>query len=467
MCLAGLLGTAPAAYAATQVAPILSASQAMPAEFQADTLLLVVARQRAEEGGSWPANRSAAMANLEKVYSLGFNAPTKFPLRPVATASEEAHTRSLSVALDRISLQIGAAREMVALDPVRAMSIFARDEKLVPVVAACGAREFEDYSKIYDVAARLLALQTTPDPKFIEERMDRAKSPTSLAPILRIANGERFEANGLYNIMRWTSDALRRIKGNDQAFSASLGDVDAEIAAFQRLLADKGVDDGLLKQAYATYLNQNLTGPRCAENLKGLPAEIVNAVVEGRRAELGLTLPAAPDEPDSIPTEQPPTPPEALAIQAAELITAMKGDELGGGILSGAALETKANDFLNAVDAAARLQDDAASSIYKARIDALVDYLDHAPEGAQRTRARQNALALIVNSPLYTRDRIDWFYGLKRLFVGMEVWPERDAELQKLAASANPVVRTYAMLAREGMIDPVDQLAPTALPATP
>ena len=453
-----LVHTAPVAAATTNVTPILSAAQAMPAEFQADALLLVVTRQKSEQGTAWPLNRADTVATLEKVYALGFNAAAKFPTRPVASASEDAVTRWTAAPLDRVSLQMAAAERMVALDPARAMAMFARDEKLKAVVAQCGASELEDYSKIYTVAAKLLQSQATPDAKFVEERLDRVHSATALAPVLRLAVDDRFDTTQFSNIARWASDALHRVTGDDQAFFATLHEVDAAVGGLRAVLAEKGVSDTALKQAYAAYLTQNLNGPRCSENAHGLPLQTQDAVVEGNRADLGLSVAAAALPPDR--SDEPESVADRLGTLAANVVIALQGDENGAGKLSGTLLSNLINGLLNAVDAAASLPEDAQSSVYKARVATLLEFLDYAPVGAQQTRAKNTVLALVVGSPLYRTDRVDWFVGVKQLLRSIDGWSDRNVQLQVLAASANPVLRTYALLTKEGMLDEADPIGP-------
>ncbi len=416
---------------------VLTAAQAVPADFQADVLLRMAAAADLPLGAG-DTRAMAAQRLAQQAAALAERAQRRMPgLARVGYISEE-HDDELraprSAGLDRLSLQARAAQQA---RPAHATALFAALP--TPQSGSCDAPYIDDPSPTYALAITLQPQQPQARAAALAERVDAAQREADTAPALKMAlAGTPLESAGQAQLADSLARMFERIRGDDAGFTATELSVAGDVPLLLQQLRDAALRERL-QRTYRGYVTAHRAQRRCADSLRGNHWLLEQRYV----AEL-------PDERivQAPPADMPSFDEDAIALirQAGYNMRTQLLDPSSSADDSG--MEKASMEFLDQLDQGVLRQaaaGDDSGRVQRARLRELLRYLEYAPAGNARERGI-GILASLLSGPYYARDHDTWFGDLRVLAEQLQRWPDRDQRLVQLSDHADPVVKVYAML---------------------
>ncbi|WP_244805145.1 hypothetical protein, partial [Xanthomonas phaseoli] len=425
---------------------VITAAAALPPDFQADVLLRVAASEDIPLLENHGARDSAIVGLSEQAYTLAEHATRRLPgIATVGFAGEESEDelRSARTAgLDQLTLQTRAISAMKSHSISRATALLTELPR--PAVANCESDYVDDPTPIYAVAPTLSVNDASQNTELLLGQVDRARSEAEIAPALKFVTALPLEAPATeVAIAQRLAKMLLRARGDDATFTATELSVASDIQlALQRVESIPGIHSQL-RASYRSYVDEHVSATRCPASLVGnhrlLEQRYVAELPDDRiREPAGTPVSAKSDVDDAV----------SLIRQAGYNIRTQLLGYVGQEPLRDAALAAASSEFLDQIDAEPlrmAANTDVTGRIERAQLMEILRYLEYAPPGSSRERGFA-LLEGLLNGVYYQRDHDVWFRDLKRVADQSLRWPDRALRLRRLAVSAVPVIRVYAML---------------------
>jgi hypothetical protein len=416
---------------------VLAATQALPADFQADVLLRLAASADlpADAGG----DRTAAAQRLtQQAAELARHAQRRLPgLARVGYISAERDDElraPRTAGLDQLTLQTRAAQRVTP-------SLFAALP--APQPGSCDAAYLDDPSPAYALATALQPTQPAARASALAARVDAAQHETDMAPALKMALAAApLDSAGQAQLADSLARMFERIRGDDAGFTATELSVAGDMPLVLQQLSDSALRERL-HGAYRDYVAAHLAQPRCPSSVLGnhwLLEQRFVAELPAERIMPAPPVPAMTVDADAI----------SLIRQAGYNIRTQLLDPAA--TAGDPATEQASLEFLDQLDHGVLQQTaagDGSGRVQRARLRELLRYLEYAPAGAARDRG-MGLLATLLSGSYYAQDHDTWFGDLRVLAEQAQRWPDREQRLTQLAGHPDPVVKVYAMLMQRG-----------------
>lgn len=416
---------------------VLTAAQALPADFQADVLLRLATSADLPTDGD--GDRAAAAQRLtQQAAALAERAQRRMPgLARVGNIDEERDDElraPRTAGLDWLTLQTRAAQRTT---PAQAQAVFAALP--TPHAGDCDTDYLDDPSPTYALASALQPAQPAARASAIAARVDAAQHETDTAPALKMALAAApLDSAGQAQLADSLARMFERLRGDDAGFTATELSVAGDMPLLLQQVSDPALHERL-HDAYRGYVAAHLAQTRCPSSVLGNHWLLEQRFVAELPAE--RIAPA------------PPVPAQSIDADAISLIR-QAGYNIRTQLLDPAtsagdpAIEKASMEFLDQLDHGVLQQTaagDASGRVQRARLRELLRYLEYAPAGAARDRG-MHLLATLLSGPYYAKDHDTWFGDLRVLADQVQRWPDRDQRLAQLSGHADPVVKVYAMM---------------------
>ena len=409
--------------------PVAQLALAAPPEFAADALLRVVESRQIKD-------RATLIDLAQQAFDLAANAHYRFGMRALAGIGVDTRSGSAAQAyglkLDAISLQARAVAAMLAADSGRARVLFSSMVRPELAPLTCQDSLVYEVSPFYNALGAVAAGGFTAKERakedhlaFLLEYVAQVRSPAQIAPMAAAIQSAGLTPRQLEAVVARFNGQLETISGDDRSFSASITEVSKSMTPD-------------MQASFAKYLDKNLGGKRCEENVK---ATARFGGTEGAKTE--------------------PTPKTGSYWQsdtAQRLLAGARklrfGNEaakpLSDAERSEAAWQTQLADYEKELAAWEPASEKSEADFYHQKCivyEALVELI---PPGPERDKALAAFIGFIVGLNLQTQNPVEWFYPAHAML--SRVRNSNNGEPAKVLAafeaSGNPVLILYAALER-------------------
>lgn len=472
-----------------EVAEILDLARVAPPEFRADALLVLV------EANKIP-DRARKLDLIEEAMTMASAA--SFPRKRKLVAGhfdtpEGFLSHAYALNLDRESLGYRAVRALVPLEPRRARELFeAVADFRVPPHACESALAYEPEAAFetlelltgegFDAGERREGKPWD----FAERYLAAVSSPVQVIPAMRFLGKLEAPEKELMRLIGAFTAALVRMPADDRAFSNSYTEamLIEEAESLAERLHKLGVSAAWFPPAIRHYIVTNLSGVRCADNVRRADRaksrqgaeEVVRKFNESRLRRPPYAereVPPITDEevqPEKI-GAAPPQQDYWSSPERAELLDALKRLRFGPAPGPGQpqrprSLEERSRPEWRAqlLDVIKKLEnlkpdkDEDEISFFWHRSIPYTSLLELAPEGLLRETVLPAAVACLVQSPLQQRSPVLWFVSANFIAnrmrrsrltaAGSEGAPERDVRwaLREFERSGSVILALAAKL---------------------
>ncbi len=188
-------------------------------------------------------------------------------------------SEAFKLKLDAMSLQCRVVNLMLGLDKAKARKLFSEIDrpKFAPVNCSDGlVSEVSDY---YETAAKLAKeafsveeMRQEEHIRFLELLMLDISSPVQLAPVAKVIHSMKLSRPQRESLVAGFASVLRKMKGDDRSFSASMYAVGQEIGKLDYVCRQKGISTSELSAGLREYLVRHFSAERCSDTLR-LPTD--------------------------------------------------------------------------------------------------------------------------------------------------------------------------------------------------
>ena len=432
-------------------------AQTVSAEFASSTLLRVAGSSTMTDW-VWKkdlideAFRFAGMARnpiRKKIMNYGMNQGNIAGMMSMAYAQK----------LDRLSLESQAVMQMLAVDPKRAREMFFRIQLPRMAQLTCSDALLEDPSDYYEALALVSAGAFGNTLRERDAQLDWLN-----ASIQRITSAVEIPLMGnallragvtpeqMAVLLTTFAGALDRIRGDDRAFSSSLGSIDTVI---------RKLSSNALLVSYRAFLVSHLIAPRCAESSM-MVEEVENLVnrfntqyanannpslavlnrVELKPSSVGdsAKLELLFDKPEF----------QSIHYQFTKLFLGTGNMVLTDEQKYTPEWKERFQDYNTAIVEMKPATGESEATFFHRKGQALAAALTVVPSGPERDKAVMQYIAFLQNSNMQTENFLVWFDQVVRLAESTRSL--RAAEhlkfLDVLEATGHPVLALYALRER-------------------
>jgi hypothetical protein len=472
-----------------EVAEILDLARVAPPEFRADALLVLV------EADKVP-GRARKLELIEEALAMASAAKFSRKMRLAVGHFDTpegflSHAHALN--LDRESLGYRVVRALARLEPRRARELFEAiaDFRVPPhscesALTYAPEAAFETLEALlidgFDAEERASGKQWN----FAERYLAAISSPVQVIPAMRFL--AKLEAPEKYfmRLLGAFTGALVRMPADDRAFSNSYTEamLIEEAESLAEHLPKQGLSAASLPPAIRHYIVANLSGVRCADNVRRAERaksrhgaeEVVRKFNASRlrrspyveREVLPITHKEA--QPEKI-GGAPPQQDYWSSPERAELLEALKSLRFGPAPGPGQPQRPRSLEERSRSEGRAQLlevikrlenlkpeKDEDEISFFRHRSVPYTSLLELAPEGLLRETVLPAAVACLVQSPLQQRSPVLWFVSANFIAdrmrrsqltaAGSEGAPERDVRwaLREFERSGSVILALAAKL---------------------
>lgn len=432
---------------------IVELARGVPPEFSAEALLRVAE-------APFLIDRDWKKELVDEAFQSASHARQALPKRNAIGASITGTRVSMAwqaaaIGLDRLTLQMRAIRDELALDPAKARDMFASAGKPLPSRASCEDAIVDSVSSFFETLARITDGGFTPAEKAkdvhvqtMAAELKNITSPVEIGPAARSIVAVPLRPPQLEFVATAFAGAIQKIAGDDRTFSASLLSTDRDIEVLRQKIRDAGISTEPLTSAYRQYLTQNFSGPRCEDTVAA--AKSAAAIGGGAETMLGI-------DPDSIKPSKVSGRPKLdrfISSQQSDRFRREFNDLMLGKGSRGLTEEQKRTSqwrekfstLVNSIDEMKSDNGESSTDFFYHKAGAYTLALMAAPPGADRDRIVPRYIAFLRTSEMANELLLGWFTQVQALAnqtLSMSV-DEHAKLLAALAASGHPVLRLYA-----------------------
>lgn len=442
-----------------EIARIVEATHGVPQEFAAEALL------RAAEA-PFLADRDWKKELIEDAFQHARQA--KEPVaRKVAVMTATSGTRASMIAqaaatgLDRVTLEMRAVRDELALDKVKGREFFATAGKPAVRRASCDDALVDNVAAYYETLARVVDGGFTSEEKqkdahvqLLAAELRKITSPVEVGPAARAIMTSNLTAAQLEFVVSAFSAALQKISGDDRAFSSALVGTDRDLETLLDKLRAAGVSVEPLTTAYRQYLTQNFAGARCEDTITMKPdvgATIGGGGPEPVAATFGGIDPSTikPSKVQGKPKLQRFITSEQGGSFRAAFDSLMFGSG-GRGLRDDQKVTPQWRErfttLARSIDEMKRESSEPAADFFYRKAGAYIVALTAAPPGPERDGVVLQYIGFLRTSDMQQEDVVAWFSQVDAL---VSLTQSVNAEeyrklLAALTNSGHPVLRLYA-----------------------
>lgn len=418
-----LLGLGPLVYAADEpkprpdlppaVRPVIELARSAAPEFFADTVVKLV------EAGRIPAI-PLQVEILEE--ALGAVSSASEPVRLMAIPGTPPDTRAIyrgkagDLGLDALSLQNRILRAMLTVDRGKAGELFDRIPRPVLEARPCADPLAPDASPYYEMAGALAQSAFSPDEKkhgrhvqFLLIALDGARSPNELAPFARAIQSVELKPAEWEILLSALAGKLEKLPADYRPFALSIGGLRPEIEHLAQGAQAMKLGTELLARGFRTYLVNQLTAPRCAEDF----GDAAGAVQWFNSSFRGALPPISEDE----------TKPSARAggVQVDPYFHSTDSKRLSDEITRLRASTSRAgsewsNSLADALhDFDAWTPEGSQVDVFHQRATVLRALFQLTPPGEDRDRVMARCVALLQSSGMDRQNPAEWLWEVREL----------------------------------------------------
>ena len=221
---------------------------------------------------------------LEEAFYLSFQTKEKTPRNIIAFEGQVLTIRPTFISnahrykLSTLSLQTRIITEMLKVDKARAFELFneiSPDLSLKPLT--CQDVLLYEVSDFYELLGKFAESKFTPEQirqgqriAFLSTYIERMNSPSQISPVVKMLVSSKLTDDELLNLAGTFSKSLRKISGDDRAFSYQMNfaSTGRDIYEFSRKLFFTTALYDELRASYKDYLTKNMQGKRCRDNVE-------------------------------------------------------------------------------------------------------------------------------------------------------------------------------------------------------
>jgi acetyl esterase/lipase len=254
----------------TEIVKLIDELRVTPPEFAASSMIKLSAHPEID--------REWKVEILEEAFRIAFNAQHPVKMKYLGKFHVDTRTGYKSMAfdlkMDRLSLQLSAIRNLISLDPAKARSLWGEmwKPKLAPL--RCEDTLVYDVSDYYETMVEIAQKAFTPEErksgepiKFIDSHLARIASPVEIIPAaiaIKEANPTPQEFKALVETY---SRALANVAKDDRSLWFNSDHLSGVALALAEECQRRGVPFDFLLARFRDYLAEQLSAPRCADNL--------------------------------------------------------------------------------------------------------------------------------------------------------------------------------------------------------
>ncbi len=255
-----------------EIEALIEDARVAPGEFAADALLRIVESGKVTDR-DWRRDLSeeafrlatGAQQQLRRIHLPGSNVDTRTGYLAMA----------FDLKLDALSLRCRAVRAMLAVDKQKARELFNEIPKPELPSVTCEDTLLYDVADFYGTLKDVAQAAFTPEEvrkeehiHFVESFIGSLNSPWQTGPAVKAILALKISPAQLETLVRAFSGALRKISGDDRAFSFGALSLTRDITQLVKVCAEQEVSRDELLIAYRDYLVRHRSGNRCSDNAK-------------------------------------------------------------------------------------------------------------------------------------------------------------------------------------------------------
>jgi hypothetical protein len=386
--------------------PLIDMAGAAPPEFGAQALERMLESGRIDDP---PTRREL----IERAFQLASQAHDRWRIRtfPGASPASTARVRLSELRLDRLSLQTGAVRLMLALDKSRARGLFLEMPKLSPDPLTCDDWVGPDPGDFYTTLALVFDQSFTPaerahedDVHLIVDGLGAIASPLQFQPALKMVNGLHVTPPQRRLLLAKLGTAMSTVSADDRSYQPVVAALTPGLPAE-------------LLPAMQVFMTSHSTAPVCSAS-EAVPKE-------GEQS------------------------PEGKQVAADEMNLMFKGGTLiAKAGRADADWQQRFEALLAEMTAWQQGPDESASGYFHRKMTAYEGLLD-VTSGALRARLVDEMVDFAIESDIQRDSPEEWFFDLRaaedRVRAGNAPGPD---VLQGFERSGHPILVLEAALDR-------------------
>ena len=434
---------------------LVGLAAALPAEFHSDALLQMVESR----GGNMDIETKKEL--LEQAAAMAGRAKYAYPkviARGVNADSREAFEANvLALKLDRLSLEMRAIRNLLAVNPMAARVLFQQLQKPTSPVGTCSdalVPQLEDY---YDVGAQIVSRGFTAKEISREEHVALAlqivtgvKAVHEVGPAARMIVTARLTPPQFEAALNAFTARLEAIAVDERAFAETGLATQQEIASLASRTEDLGLSRGTLARAYRKFLVSHYGGARCADspgrlstvewfNQSALRGDL--ALIEEK--EMGRELGARAQ----VNAYWAGTGSEKILVTAQGLRTSPAGTGYSVPERQSTEWVQKLQDFLAQLTEWKQSGDESAMDFFNQKATVYESLIDVCPSGDGRQRLINAFGTFLNNSNASSSAPVDWFWHAQNMYRRLRQAGDMDAARLMAAyrASGNLILTVFAI----------------------
>jgi len=466
------------------VAPVIDMARHVPAEFCADALIRVASTDKVD--------KATRVQLLDEAFRCAAGAQRPFKRQPsitkvAGTAGILKHVYQQD--LDTLSLRLRAVEAMLALDPVKARSLFLEIPPLQIPKVTCDDYLVYDVRLFYDVLGKLARQSFTAKEvadgaptRLLATFLGGIHSASQVEPAARMLAQTGSKNADFQTLVTAFGGALSQIYGDDRSFTDSISAVGEAMLALADDAAKRKLPPGGLIEGYRRYLVNNLAGQRCADDALMDAGQTFELSASSSADALGTDAARLFNEklarPPVLPLREEEVTPAKIegaasglrSCQDAEckqltsefrsLIFSAEGAPLSSAQRDSAEWRSRLQQFLASMADWKESTGTADAEQFREKCALFNGLVGVAPAGPDRERVFLAWLDYLEGNRVQQDDRIGWFLPVNALIGRVALDPLGLGKLtDALRKSRDPVIALYIELERVAPRSPVQILA--------
>ena len=457
------------------LAKLIDLAQSAPPEFSADTALRIVESGRLRDSvwkqeilhqafqtaglAGEPVRRSVAKDRTEMV-SLEFEARSRAQMM----------TLGFDQRLDRLTLQSRAVREMMKLDPKKALDMFQATS--FPSLHRCSCEDalVDDVSEYYETLAQIADSAFSPSERrlgrhveLLNYRINSMVSAVEVGPLARTLSSANLDDDELQALVGRFAAALERLSSDDRSFSAALPFTERAVRKLVEALRARAAPPDPIISAYRAWLIRSSKGRRCADTTGEhdplmVSVEAFNRALASSTNPSLATIPASEMKPSGVDGRAD----LGLFFDDAEFERGLQhfiamfvgeGHDLLGQLLSddqkhSAEWRTQFDDFLRQTDESTVGVGEPEYRYFYRKATILTALLGTAPPGADREKVVSQFVRFLSSSNFRGESMLGWYAQVERTATAVKELSSAEQYtkfLNLLEQSGDAVLAVYAL----------------------
>ncbi len=454
-----------------EIDAVIDLARGAPGEFAADAMIRVAALDSI--------GKKEKIELLEDAFQRASTAQQPYKRRSAFGRLSGASgflNRVYAQDLDALSLRLRAIEQLLAVDPRKARERFL--ELAAPQPPKIGCKDFlvYDVDRFYDVLGKIASqtfsareIADQEPSKLLARYVGTINSAVEVAPVARLLASGHVRDADLPLLATQFAAALGKISGDDRSFTYAARQTGTEIVALAEAFERKQISPAAVVDAYRSFLINNLSGARCADDDKfqrpDFPADPAVFFNQQLRTDLLQTIQPNDITPSSTDGKADGLgwceDPECQAIQAQYHGLVYKTDgSLYQPSEQKGEWDAKVADFLAALSSWRESSAIPAAQQFREKCGFFSDLLSLVPNAETRRKVLRADLDFLNQSRYATENRLEWFFPVNQLVSRLALDPSGVGRWSDdLRQAGDPVIALYVALERIAPL-PAAQVVP-------